>query len=258
MVMAEYIYSRLDRAMGNQRWLSTFPESSVAVLPRLKFADHNPPPLVVHISPSPSLRQRPLRFEAAWMSHKDYQRLIQSNWKTLSPLEETLAQLLVELKEWKKSTFGHIQSRKKILMARMKGIQEAITYPSSSYLRELEKVLQDELDEVLYQEDKLCFQKQEGNGSIKVTERLVTQTPTPIISDTPSDISVANSPANINEFTYICEERCLIIVCNMIQNLIGKISSVVLSNSQSSSVDMGKLFIVDHRLIPVSVILIHV
>ena len=39
MVMAEYIYSRLDRAMGNQRWLSTFPESSVAVLPRLKFAD---------------------------------------------------------------------------------------------------------------------------------------------------------------------------------------------------------------------------
>ena len=87
------------------------------------------------------------------MPHKDYQRLIQSNWKTLSPLEETLAQLLVELKEWKKSTFGHIQSRKKILMARMKGIQEAITYPSSSYLRELEKVLQDELDEVLYQED---------------------------------------------------------------------------------------------------------
>ncbi|KAK7310529.1 hypothetical protein RJT34_08091 [Clitoria ternatea] len=45
-------------------------------------------------------------------------------------------------------------------MARMKGIQEAITYPSSSYLREL--------DEVLYQEEKLCFQKQEGNGSIKV------------------------------------------------------------------------------------------
>lgn len=216
----------------------------MAVLPRLKFADHNPPPLVVHISPSPSLRQRPLRFEAAWMSHKDYQRLILysliANWNTLSPLEETLAQLLVEFKEWKKSTFGHIQSRKKILMARMKGIQEAITYPSSSYLRELEKVLQDELDEVLYQEEKLCFQKQEGNGSIKVTERLVTQTPTPIISDTPSYISVANSPANINEFTYICEERCLIIVCNIIQNIIGKISSVVLSNSQSSSVDIPK------------------
>ena len=32
--------------------------------------------------------------------------------------------------------------------------------------------------------------------------------PTPIISDTPTDLSVANSPA-IYEFTYICEERCI-------------------------------------------------
>lgn len=50
--------------------------------------------------------------------------------------------------EWNKEDFGNILHRKRLLQARIKGIQNSLDYNSSGWLQNLEQVLLKELNEV--------------------------------------------------------------------------------------------------------------
>lgn len=55
--------------------------------------------------------------------------------------------------------FGSIFKRKRVLLARLSGIQRSESYTNSSFLQSLEQELLREYQEVLYQEELLWYQK---------------------------------------------------------------------------------------------------
>lgn len=72
------ISKRLDRALVDCDWRITFPEVTCTHLHRM-FFDHNPLLLrLQHFVPRAS--PRPFRFEAAWVSHPDFNTLVQITW----------------------------------------------------------------------------------------------------------------------------------------------------------------------------------
>lgn len=60
---------------------------------------------------------------------------------------------------WNIDTFGHIKKRKDRILARINGIQKVLPHKFNLFLINLEKELQNELNEVLIQEEIFWFQK---------------------------------------------------------------------------------------------------
>jgi len=102
---------------------------------------------------------RPFRFEAAWITHKDFHRFLHEKWGRGSDLLHIISNLTPQLKDWNHETFGNIFRRKKEVLARLNGIQNSQNYGYSHFLEELEKDLQEQLAITLYQEECLWFQK---------------------------------------------------------------------------------------------------
>ena len=72
---------------------------------------------------------------------------------------EKLQEVKTALFDWNKNVFGFLEKSKRILLARLRGIQNFPNYPHSSYLCCLEKELQLELDQLLKKEELKWFQK---------------------------------------------------------------------------------------------------
>ncbi|CAJ2665276.1 unnamed protein product [Trifolium pratense] len=72
------IAKKLDRGMANLQWRLIFPEAYLETLCRSN-SDHNP--IILRCGGLPIARgTRPFRFEAAWMSHSDYENVVESAW----------------------------------------------------------------------------------------------------------------------------------------------------------------------------------
>ncbi|PKI40541.1 hypothetical protein CRG98_039056 [Punica granatum] len=77
----QVVFKRLDRAVCNASWRSAFPEEAVRVLPCFKSGHHA---LLLDISGfRPDQRvQRPFRYLAAWHTHSNFPRMLQSSWQS--------------------------------------------------------------------------------------------------------------------------------------------------------------------------------
>ena len=85
--------------------------------------------------------------------------VVQKAWGRARPLQESIKNFSRKAVDWNKHHFGNIFGRKKRVMARLNGIQKAIAaHPSHSPL-ELVKVLQNDLNALLDQEEELWVQK---------------------------------------------------------------------------------------------------
>lgn len=73
------VYERLDRAFCNMEWRVSFPEAAVRNLPRVK-SDHHPILIDLQSNLPPPAFQRPFRFEAAWLTHKEFGEFVKKNW----------------------------------------------------------------------------------------------------------------------------------------------------------------------------------
>ncbi|XP_019166604.1 PREDICTED: uncharacterized protein LOC109162338 [Ipomoea nil] len=71
------------------------------------------------------------RFQAAWLTHEDLQKMV----------------------------FGNIHKRKRVLMSRLGGIQWILANNFHSGLVKLEKRLQVEMEDIIYQEELMWFQR---------------------------------------------------------------------------------------------------
>ncbi|KAL7240064.1 hypothetical protein ACSBR2_005846 [Camellia fascicularis] len=76
---------RLDRALCNAEWRTTFPEGAITNLPQI-YSDHSP--LMVYTEGITKLNpvNRPFRFEAAWLSHSTYKDIVKSSWNHASSI----------------------------------------------------------------------------------------------------------------------------------------------------------------------------
>ncbi|XP_019107211.1 uncharacterized protein LOC109136048 [Beta vulgaris subsp. vulgaris] len=149
------IYERLDRGWANVDWLNIFPEYKLSHLPRVT-SDHCP--ILLNLtSQSENGDQRPFRFEPMWTLDSRFLGVVDQAWpRTSIPLNSKLDYTKDALRVWNKETFGNIFVRKKVMLARIRGVQIFLqNNPMSTFHQNLETDLQKELLDVLDQEEML-------------------------------------------------------------------------------------------------------
>ncbi|KAK8669377.1 hypothetical protein V6N13_106809 [Hibiscus sabdariffa] len=148
---------RLDRVLCNSYWDETFPESTAHHLLRMK-SDHRPIMLAVGDSVHVSCTKH-FRYFFGWLSHDDFPRLVQDNWKPSEDIVDTIKNFTKAAMVWNDTVFGYIGTKKRILIARLRGIQKALCTRRNQFLVSLETSLLLYLECLLDQEELLWCQK---------------------------------------------------------------------------------------------------
>lgn len=84
---------------------------------------------------------------------------MKDNWSFAGSLTEALKDFKLKLKAWNKSTFGNIFLRKKRNTLRLEKVKKALDKRVSRAFLKLERVLLQERQELLKQEELLWLQK---------------------------------------------------------------------------------------------------
>lgn len=152
------IARKLDRALANPSWSSSFPLGFLEILCRLH-SDHNP--LLVRCGGLPEVQgSRPFRFEAAWIVHDEYQDIVARAW---SKGHDTPVASLHHVRDYSISfnedVFGNIHRRKRKIKRRLQGVQRALERVDSVRLVSVEQQLQWEYDQILFQEELHWYKK---------------------------------------------------------------------------------------------------
>ncbi|KAL2927601.1 LINE-1 retrotransposable element ORF2 protein [Bienertia sinuspersici] len=150
--------ARLDRTLCNGMWTTRFSQASVKHLPAVQ-SDHCPLFISPIGFPPLSALNKPFWFQVVWLTHEKFQSFIEEKWESQAPLVPLLNSLSQDLQQWNKNVFHNIFQKKRELMARIGGIQKQLATHTHRGLIKLENRLRRELDEVLYQEELLWYQK---------------------------------------------------------------------------------------------------
>lgn len=113
--------ARLDRALGNMEWRTSFSNTCVLHLPRFH-SDHSP--ILVKSKASPlNGRSNSFRFQAAWYSHPNFAEWLASFCDTCdSTISDKTKSFTEKVKIWSRDVFGDINKKKKRLQARLASI----------------------------------------------------------------------------------------------------------------------------------------
>ncbi|GLT49358.1 hypothetical protein SLA2020_229210 [Shorea laevis] len=150
---------RLDRALFNLAGFEDFPDAKLINLPRL-CSDHHP--IMLNIDPPNHISRaaKPPRFEAAWLTHEGFKEVFRGAWMTQ---EHSLPLAINAVRNacfsWNKTVFGDLFRRKRLLRARLRGIQNSPHYNHSLSLQSLETELLEEYHRVLHAEELFWCQK---------------------------------------------------------------------------------------------------
>ncbi|GKV52270.1 hypothetical protein SLEP1_g58858, partial [Rubroshorea leprosula] len=150
---------RLDRALFNMEAKQRFLGAKLFTLPRT-CSDHHPILLCLDTAAAQVPTTKPQRFEAAWLTRDGFERVFSQAWEGhSSDLKDAINATSKTCLQWGKETFGNIFRKKRLLRARLAGIQNSPAYGRSSNLQNLEKLLLLEYQQVLFEEELLWFQK---------------------------------------------------------------------------------------------------
>ncbi|KAL7145772.1 hypothetical protein ABFS83_07G109100 [Erythranthe nasuta] len=111
------VWSKLDRALVNQKWRDEFEASSAHFLPFGGVSDHSP--VIVRLGGTEPPASRPFRFFNMWTQHDDFQREVKEIWTTNYrgsrqwAVCKNLKALKHPLKRFNRREFGHITERVK-------------------------------------------------------------------------------------------------------------------------------------------------
>ncbi|KAK4482042.1 hypothetical protein RD792_012965 [Penstemon davidsonii] len=160
------IRERIDRSMVNTDWQRLFPNSLVIHLPRTH-SDHHP---ILTLCDGTPQSGKPFRFELAWTTDPSCGEIVKNIWQSSKNIFEAIGFLPSVLRDWNRHVFGNIFERKRILLARINGIQKRLCLRDNNFLSELESTLIGEYNTVLSQEELLWYQKsrvQWGENRVK-------------------------------------------------------------------------------------------
>ncbi|XP_050241299.1 uncharacterized protein LOC126690218 [Quercus robur] len=147
------IQERIDRVFVNPNWCLSYLEARVVHLTRCHF-DHCPILLEMQLIINMG-RKRPFRFQTCWLSEPSFPSIVSRAWSDSPALGKAVNRFTQAAIRWNASHFGNIFTRKKNIMARINGIQRALSMRPSAFLVNLENELLKELDRVLSQEEEL-------------------------------------------------------------------------------------------------------
>ncbi|KAA3472023.1 reverse transcriptase [Gossypium australe] len=151
------ILVRLDRALVNDEWMDTFPQSIVHHLTRIK-SDHRPL-LLITKGDNPISKGRPFRFLAGWTLHNNFSNFVKGKWEFKGNMTESLNNFTAFVKDWNRDVYGFLGNKKRKLMRSLNNIQKALEISDSDHLIKKERETRDELENVLDHEDILWRQK---------------------------------------------------------------------------------------------------
>ncbi|KAL8141078.1 hypothetical protein V2J09_007099 [Rumex salicifolius] len=152
------VAKRLDRIFSNVCGRLKWDRAMVRHLPTTK-SDHNPLYLMLDPVTSADQNRRPFRFEATWFTHPNFMSLISDVWKGDSDTQLALSSLREDLRKWNREVFGNIHRRKDKILARLQGIENALSSGDVARLADLRTTLKKDLDDVLIQEEIMWRQK---------------------------------------------------------------------------------------------------
>ncbi|KAL8140527.1 hypothetical protein V2J09_006548, partial [Rumex salicifolius] len=123
-----------------------FPEAGVRHLfdPH---SDHTPILVKLDFAPPTPQRNKPFRFQAAWLTHEEFEPFLANSWRSDVGHLESLSQLVGKLGDWNKMVFGHIFAWNKSLWRQLEQIQDRISTRPSQVSIQLECDLREKLEE---------------------------------------------------------------------------------------------------------------
>ncbi|XP_021833608.1 uncharacterized protein LOC110773399 [Prunus avium] len=153
------IWKRLDRGLSNISWRLLFPEAHLSHLTRVN-SDHCPIMIRLDSNHSCNRDSIPFRFQAMWLSHPDFGAFIRDSWNSCTghAVQKTF-NLVPPLTYWNKQVFGCIFQRKRMLLARLAGIQKKLCIAPNPFLSQLDAKLSSEYNLLLDQEELFWMQK---------------------------------------------------------------------------------------------------
>ena len=158
------ILERLDRGWANDAWITAFPNANLWHLPRVT-SDHCP--ILLNLdNPTPNHGPKPFKFEPMWLKHPNFHPTVSEAWNNErgENVRVRLDHVRDSLILWNKTTFGDVFYRKRRVVGRLNGVQEALhRNPRSFFLQNLEHELEKEIIEILDQEEWLWFMKSRIN-----------------------------------------------------------------------------------------------
>ena len=120
-----FLLKRLDRAICNNAWLSKFSDNSVLHLPKVA-SDHRPVLVWFERVVWRHHGNRPFRFLASWLTNDHFNNFVKQTWDPQASYSDAASTFVKNVKVWNREVFGNIFQRKRILMARINGIQAAL------------------------------------------------------------------------------------------------------------------------------------
>ncbi|KAH7867325.1 hypothetical protein Vadar_031984 [Vaccinium darrowii] len=151
----------LDRCWSNAAWKFQFPNTIVRHLPRTH-SDHCP--VLLNTDPCHLSSIKPFRFKSIWFSDPSLFPLIEECWSVPSnSFISNLNCFTARVKVWNKENFGNLFYRKKMILARLSGIQRSLEVRPSVFLTNLEVTLSDEYNNILSLEEEFWALKSRVN-----------------------------------------------------------------------------------------------
>lgn len=155
---------RLDRMFINIQWRIRFSEVTIHHLPYYK-SDHRALLVKFDITQSNNRHRRPFRFEAAWLTHNDFDRVVNEAWNiSKTEFSTKLVNTTQALKAWNKSTFGHIFEKKRQLQRQLRQIDKQLARGWNHSILMRQKEIWQQYEAILAQEEVICSKNLDLNG----------------------------------------------------------------------------------------------
>ncbi|KAI5639961.1 hypothetical protein M9H77_00287 [Catharanthus roseus] len=158
------VWSKIDRAMCNQRWLVDGPYALADFLPAGCVSDHSP--CIVHLFETATTAKRGFMFYNMWADHPNFAQLVEQQWA--KPVYGTkqyeicrrLKELKGNLRGLNRQHFSHIQERARNAREELKSHQIRLqNSPNDGVLRELVYKLNGQATILSEAERKFCVQR---------------------------------------------------------------------------------------------------
>ncbi|XP_065617380.1 uncharacterized protein LOC136062356 [Quercus suber] len=157
----DLILECIDHCFANPNWRLLLPEASVTHLLKV-FSDHCS--VLFELSfPPPVGQNRPFRFQTMWIHHPNFPNVVRKAWELEVNLVVAIKKFTESAKQWNRSVFGNLFTRKRRVLAKLYGVQKALTNGPTQSLVQLESDLAGEYSVIMQQEEEYWVLKSRLN-----------------------------------------------------------------------------------------------
>ncbi|XP_019258106.1 PREDICTED: uncharacterized protein LOC109236386 [Nicotiana attenuata] len=155
-----HVFSRIDRALVNDKWILNMPSRQVHVM-NPGFSYHSP--LGMETSVESDNKRRPFKFYNCMVDHPDFRHIVESNWKwkagTMEDIWKNLKHVKAALKQLNNKEFMNVKLKIKSIRDKLQEVQGRMKdHNAPSRLFEVEKVMiqqlkkWDKIEEAIYKQ----------------------------------------------------------------------------------------------------------